>query len=539
MSRTLFPMGFRGHIYIGQWMMLFFAGFKFREFTACVNILFLKGNGFCRIDGGGFSVDAKKKTQHLPGWRPSVLVLDDEWTTLEVIKSSLVNQFAVEIASRADHAVSLMEARHFDVVLTDVRMPDCDGLSLVKDLKSRFPETQYILMTAFSDIEDTISAIRLGVADYLRKPFTMGEVQHALNRCLERRRLRREVASLRAGKGITLSDILARDQVMARLRDLAETVAPTDVTVLISGETGTGKSVLAKAIHNTSPRCDRPFTEINCAAIPEPLIESELFGHEKGAFTGAVARKIGRVEAAEGGTLLLDEVGEMSLDMQAKLLRFLQEFTFERVGGTKKLSADVRVIAATNRNLRQAVQEGRFREDLYYRLHVIELYLPPLRDRRSDISTLAETFMQRFGIKYDKQVRGLSAFARKQMMEYHWPGNVREMEHSLERAVILCQGSVVEKLDLSHHGTAEADPAAPQDSPGPAMTEMATTQAVDVDLTEYIDSCEKSYLESLLDRYAGRIGQVAKAAGVNPKTLYLKMNRHGLRKEDYRQGRSR
>ena len=380
-------------------------------------------------------MDAKKKTQHAPGWRPSVLVLDDEWTTLEVIKSSLVNQFAVEIASRADQAVSMMETRHFDVVLSDVRMPDRDGLSLVRELKSRFPETQYILMTAFSDIEDTISAIRLGVADYLRKPFTMGEVQHALNRCLEQRRLRREVASLRAGKGMTLADILAQDQAMARLRSLAETVAPTDVTVLISGETGTGKSMLAKAIHNTSPRCDRPFTEINCAAIPESLIESELFGHEKGAFTGAVARKIGRVEAAEGGTLLLDEVGEMSLDMQAKLLRFLQEFTFERVGGTKKLSADVRVVAATNRNLHQAVHEGRFREDLYYRLHVIELHLPPLRERRSDIATLAETFIQRFSIKYDKQVRGLSAFARKQMMEYHWPGNVREMEHALERAV--------------------------------------------------------------------------------------------------------
>ena len=338
---------------------------------------------------------------------------------------------------------------------------------------------------------------------------------------------------------MTLADILAQDQAMARLRSLAETVAPTDVTVLISGETGTGKSMLAKAIHNTSPRCDRPFTEINCAAIPESLIESELFGHEKGAFTGAVARKIGRVEAAEGGTLLLDEVGEMSLDMQAKLLRFLQEFTFERVGGTKKLSADVRVVAATNRNLHQAVHEGRFREDLYYRLHVIELHLPPLRERRSDIATLAETFIQRFSIKYDKQVRGLSAFARKQMMEYHWPGNVREMEHALERAVILCQGSVVEKLDLAHHGPAEAGPAAPLESLVPARPEMVSAPVDDLDLTDYMDTCEKGYLEILLDRYKGRIGLVAKAAGINPKTLYLKMNRHGLRKEDYRQRGSR
>lgn len=466
--------------------------------------------------------------------KPSVLVLDDEWTTLEVIKSSLANQFTVETASRAVQAVSLMESKHFDVVLTDVRMPDRDGLSLVKEMKASFPDTLYILMTAFSDIEDTISAIRLGVADYLRKPFTMGEVQHALHRCLEQRRLRREVASLRAGKGITLSDLLAHDPAMLRLRNLAETVAPTDVTVLISGETGTGKSMLAKAIHNSSPRSEYPFTEINCAAIPETLIESELFGHEKGSFTGAVARKIGRVEAAEGGTLMLDEVGEMSLDMQAKLLRFLQEFTFERVGGTKKLTANVRVVAATNMNLHQAVKDGRFREDLYYRLHVIQMHLPPLRERRSEIPALTETFLQRFTAKYDKDLHGLSAMARKQMMDYNWPGNVRELEHALERAVILCRGSVVGKLDLAPHEQATASVA------GAPIRDVSTQQIilpgndVEIDLTDYIESCEKSYLEDLLMRHNGRLGKVAKAAGINPKTLYLKMNRHSLRKEDYR-----
>ena len=272
-----------------------------------------------------------------PSWRPKVLVLDDEWSTLERIKGSLSDQFDVLVASRAEEALSLAENQQLDVVITDVRMPDMDGLSLVSELKSRFPDTQYILMTAFSDIEDTISAIRLGVADYLRKPFTISEVRHALNRCLWQQRLRREVASLRSGDHQFLSAIIARDERMREVCRLAETVAATDATVLVSGETGTGKGLLARAMHNSSPRADRPYVEINCAAIPETLIESELFGHEKGSFTGAVARKLGRVEAAAGGTLLLDEVGEMPLDMQAKLLRFLQSFHFERVGGNKRL----------------------------------------------------------------------------------------------------------------------------------------------------------------------------------------------------------
>jgi len=468
-------------------------------------------------------------------WRPKVLVLDDEWSTLEHIKGSLADQFEVRVASRAEDALAMVDNQQFDVVITDVRMPDMDGLSLVSELKSRFPETQYILMTAFSDIEDTISAIRLGVADYLRKPFTISEVRHALNRCLWQQHLRREVASLRAGDHHLLSTIIARDEGMREVCHLAETVAATDATVLISGETGTGKGLLARAMHNTSPRADRPFVEINCAAIPASLIESELFGHERGSFTGAVARKLGRVEAAAGGTLLLDEIGEMPLEMQSKMLRFLQSFHFERVGGNKRLHADVRVLAATNRDLRQSVREGSFRLDLFYRLNVVHLVLPALRERRQDIPLLADSFLNRFTIKYGRKATGFSPQAYLQMVGHSWPGNVRELEHAVERAVILSRGQRIERLDL------DTTPLTGQPaSPLPQQPDMASIMPVlfmGQNLNDYLAGCERQYLEALLKKHQGHIGETAAAAGVNPKTLYLKMGRHGLSKDDFRRAR--
>lgn len=468
--------------------------------------------------------------------RPRVLVVDDEWSLLERIKGALRDQYHVEAISQADKAAELMERKPFDVVFTDLRLPGHNGLSLVEGLQARFPETQYVLMTAFSDIEDAISAMRLGVADYLRKPFTMGEVRLALERCLERRRLKREVASLKAGGGSTFGDIVSASPTMNEVRRLADTVAPTDVTVLISGETGTGKGLMAKALHNSSSRRDRPFVEINCAAIPTNLIESELFGHERGSFTGAVSRKIGRVEMAEGGTLLLDEVGEMPLDMQAKLLRFLQSFAFERVGGTKELHADVRVVAATNRDLEEEVKAGHFREDLFYRLHVIQLHLPPLRDRREDILVLARHFLQRFNIKYGKNIGDFTPRVETLLTSHDWPGNVRELEHTIERALILCQGEVISQLS-----TVPVPGASGQrlrdDQPAPLATEAEPPpDCADLELADYLNQCERRYLTHHLRQCKGRVGQTAKMAGLNPKTLYLKMNRHGLTKEDFRPG---
>ncbi len=473
--------------------------------------------------------NAERSKAAAGAWRPSVLVVDDEWSTLEPMAQALADGYRVQVASRPQEAMQAMSRRNFDVLITDLRMPGTDGLTLISQLKERYPETQYILMTAFSDIEVAVSAIRLGVADYLRKPFTMAEVRHALERCLERQNLRREVASLRAGQFPTLEGIIAHDQCMKEVCRLAETVAGTDVTLLLSGETGTGKGLLARAIHNHSPRRQKPFVEINCAAIPANLIESEMFGHERGAFTGAVARKIGRVEAASQGTLLLDEVGDMPLDMQAKMLHFLQEFTFERVGGTRQLSADVRVIAASNRDLGQAVRQGLFREDLFYRLHVIQLNLPALRERRQDILPLAEYFLERFAAKYNKPVAGFTSWAQGQMLSHPWPGNVREMENAIERAVILCRGSRVDRLELAPVASSPSAPALRQPS-APAAPRPSQS------LADYLAQCEKLYLESQLRSYRGRVNQTARAAGVNPKTLYLKMNRHGLRKDEFRRG---
>jgi DNA-binding NtrC family response regulator len=462
-------------------------------------------------------------------WRPRVLVLDDEWSTLERIKASLADEFEVTSLSRAEEAIKLMAKKPFDVVLTDVRMPDMNGLSLVTELKERWPKTQYILMTAFSDIEDTISALRLGVADYLRKPFTDGEVRHALHRCLEHQRLKNEVASLRTGRLQGLANVITQDRRMRELCQLAETVAPVDVIVLISGETGTGKGLLARTIHRLSRRRERPFVKIDCASVPATLIESELFGHERGSFTGAVARKLGRVEVAEGGTLLLDEVGDMPTDMQAKLLRFLQSFNFERVGGTKRLHADVRVIASTNRDLWNAVLEGRFRQDLFYRLHVIHLHLPPLRQRPADIPLLAEHFRQHFAAKYQKEVHGFSSQAAAQMLAHSWPGNVRELEHAVERAVVLCRRPLIEKLEL-----ALSTSSGPSEPPAGPDAFPAAAESSPQDLAGFISSREKDYLASLLRKYRGRIGDTARAAGINPKTLYLKMERHGLKRQDFR-----
>jgi DNA-binding NtrC family response regulator len=470
------------------------------------------------------------------GWRPRVLVLDDEWSTLEHLKTALKDDYEVSAASRPQEALALIERGAFDVVLTDLRMPDMDGLSLVKRLKQRFPETQYILMTAFHDMDAAVNAIRLGVADYLRKPFTKGEVRFALSRCLEERRLRREVARLQWGPGLGLMDIIAQSQSMRQVIDMARTVAATDATVLIAGETGVGKGVLARALHNASSRRDHPFVEINCATIPAPLIESELFGHERGSFTGAHARKIGRVETAHQGTLFLDEIGEMPLDMQAKLLTFLQEFSFERVGGTQRLKAEVRLVAASNRDLRQAVEEGNFRRDLFYRLHVIHLDLPALRARREDIPLLAQHFLRRFGQKYGKQLAGFSPAAQNQMLTHTWPGNVREMENAIERAVILSRGGRVERLDLSDSPTSRRPPA---EAPTAAAAFTGPAPPEDLDptglpLSAYLAACEERYLRTLLSNHQGSLQQTARAAQVNAKTLYLKMTRHGLDKHAFR-----
>jgi len=466
-----------------------------------------------------------------PTKKPAVLVLAQDQPTLDSIHHGIGKVYDLAVISRYVEVRESLRDRAVDLVLVEVRLMGTDLPELISETRTRWPNLPIILLAGLSEVEYALDAISLGATDYLRKPFTIGELRHITGRSLERQRLLREMESLRSGPPRTLAGIIAQDEVMKEVCRLAETVAGTDVTVLLSGETGTGKGLFARAIHNSSPRREGPYVEINCAAIPATLIESELFGHERGAFTGAVARKIGRVEAAAKGTLLLDEVGEMPLDMQAKMLRFLQEFTFERVGGNEKLSADVRIIAASNRDLGQAVRQGLFREDLFYRLHVIELRVPSLRERREDILPLAEYFREMFSAKYDKPVLGFSPAATGQMLNHAWPGNVREMEHAVERAVILCPGDVIDRLDLA------TDSSPNQSLPAPVQAPLrAPGLNLDRSLADHMAMCERDYLDAQLKRSNGRVSRTAQAAGLNPKTLYLKMMRHGLRKEDFRRG---
>ena len=463
-----------------------------------------------------------------PSRRPTLLALDEDWAILEHIHQGLRNDYDLSLIERAEEIKPALEDKRYDVVLTSSRVAGYELADLITLVKAIQPNIHYVLMSNFSDVETTLAALSQGVADYVRKPFNIGELRHVLARSLERSSLHQELEGLKTGPPGTLEGIIAQDTRMREVCRLAETVAATDATVLLSGETGTGKGLVSRAIHTSSPRREGPFVEINCAAIPATLIESELFGHERGSFTGAVARKIGRVEAASKGTLLLDEVGEMPLDMQAKMLRFLQEFTFERVGGNRKLRADVRVIAASNRDLGQAVKEGSFREDLFYRLHVIELRVPPLRERREDILPLADYFRERFAAKYDKPVLGFSNAAAGQMMSHPWPGNVREMEHAVERAVILATAETIERLELATGSLLHQATPAALGGAAPAGPDLEQP------LASYVAACERGYLEAQLERCQGRVNRTARASGVNPKTLYLKMNRHGLAKENFR-----
>ncbi|MCF8041050.1 MAG: sigma-54 dependent transcriptional regulator [Desulfarculaceae bacterium] len=466
-----------------------------------------------------------------PARRPSVLVLAQDQPTLDSIHHGLKKAYDLAVISHVQQLRESLSHQAIDLLMVEVRLAGTDLPKLISETRTRLPHLPITLLAGLSEVEYALDAISLGATNYLRKPFTIGELRHITNRSLERQRLLREMETLRSGPPRTLAGIIAQDEVMKEVCRLAETVAGTDVTVLLSGETGTGKGLFAKAIHNSSPRREGPYVEINCAAIPATLIESELFGHERGAFTGAVARKIGRVEAAAKGTLLLDEVGEMPLDMQAKMLRFLQEFTFERVGGNEKLSADVRIIAASNRDLGQAVRQGLFREDLFYRLHVIELRVPSLRERREDILPLAEYFREMFSAKYDKPVLGFSPSATGQMLNHAWPGNVREMEHAVERAVILCPGDFIDRLELATESSPNQSPLAPVQAPlvSPELN-------LDRSLADHMAMCERDYLDAQLKRSQGRVSRTAQASGLNPKTLYLKMIRHGLRKEDFRRG---
>src|SRR5437762_2445152 len=380
-----------------------------------------------------------------------ILIADDH----DALRRGLVRGMTdaghdVEEASNGNAAIERLHESYFDVVLSDLKMGGSDGLDVLRTTRALHPTTAVILMTAFGTVNTAVEAMKSGAFDYVQKPFEIEEMEVKIEKALEMRRMKNELDYLRG----TQQDIYEFDKIvgsspaLARVLDIVKKVAKSNTTVLIRGETGTGKELIAGAIHHNSLRASRNFVRVNCAALQENLLESELFGHEKGAFTGADKQRIGRFEQADGGSLFLDEVGDMSPNTQAKILRVLQEHEFERLGGTRTLRVDVRVITATNRNLASMVAAGLFREDLYYRLNVVSIDMPPLRERKDDIEQLAKFFLRRFAGELKKRIDGLSPDALKLLMRYNWPGNIRELENSIERAVLLAEGPMVNSSDL-------------------------------------------------------------------------------------------
>jgi two-component system response regulator PilR (NtrC family) len=449
-----------------------------------------------------------------------ILVVDDEPSMREMLGIMLRKEgFEVLLAESRAMAAAVLSQGPVAMVITDVKLPDGDGIEILRHVKAASAETVVIVMTAFGSTQTAVAALKMGAQDYLIKPFDIDELKIVVRSALHKQRLEEEnlflKAELREQRG--LERIVGRSPSMQAVFDLIRAVAPTSSTVLVNGESGTGKELVAKAIHVLSPRRDAAFVSINCAALPETLLESELFGHMKGAFTDAHLTKKGLFETAHRGTLMLDEVGEMPVSMQVKLLRVLQEKRVRRVGATEEVEVDVRVIAATNRPLDALVREKRFREDLFYRLNVIPIVVPPLRDRREDIPLLAEHFLRIFAREMGKNVTSFAPAALEKLAAYRWPGNVRELENAVERAVALEATDVVRVEQLSESVTRAVEPS----DEGPHLTDG-------FDLDAYLMSVEADLLKKALDRSAGDRAMAARLLGISPRSLRYLLGKHQM-----------
>jgi len=380
----------------------------------------------------------------------SVLIVDDEVGTRESLKMILKKDYAVFLAKDAEEAMLQSREHSPDVILLDIILPDLDGLKLLEKIKQKEPDAIVIMITATKTVKTAVEAMKLGAYDYVTKPFDVDELRLIVSRALSTQALEKEVRYLRKeiDKSFVFENIIGKSKAMKEIFGIVRQIADTKSTILVMGESGTGKELISRAIHYNSNRKNYPFVTINCAAIPETLIESELFGHEKGAFTNAIEKKLGRCEAAQQGTLFLDEIGELSLATQAKILRFLEEKEFNRVGGSKTIKVDVRLITATNKDLNQLIKKGAFREDLYYRINVVPIIVPPLRERREDIPSLLDHFIKKYNEEGNKRVQGVSKEALALMMNYEWPGNVRELENSIERVIALTSNEYIQPDEL-------------------------------------------------------------------------------------------
>jgi DNA-binding NtrC family response regulator len=446
---------------------------------------------------------------------PTVLIVDDESLLRWSLRERLTQEgYKVLEAGTASGALS-QAGEGVDLMLLDFKLPDGDGLGVLRQVKEQAPETLVILMTAFSTVENAVEAMKLGAYHYVNKPFNLDEVALLVEKALETSRLRREVRTLRTSQrhDYSMDAIIGESPAMAAAKGLMARVAASPAsTVLLTGETGTGKDLAAKVIHYNSNRASGPFVNITCSALPEQLLESELFGHERGAFTDARQQKRGLFETADGGTIFLDEIGEMTPGLQAKLLRFLEEKTFKRVGGLTDVRVDVRVVAATNRDLEKEVKAGKFREDLFYRLQVMPIVLPPLRERRSDVLRLAHFYIDLFNREFRKKIRGLSPAAAALLEQYPWPGNVRELRNAIERAMLLADRSVLEPQDFSLTRTV---------SPAEFSLPPEGVKLEDV---------ERQLVVQALERAAGNQTQAAQLLGINRDQVRYRIEKFGLSK---------
>jgi DNA-binding NtrC family response regulator len=458
-----------------------------------------------------------------------ILVVDDEPDMVENCTRILRRAgYRVLATTDSERALSLVEAEHPDVLLTDLKMPGIDGMELMRRAHELDPALPVIMITAFGSIESAVAAIKAGAFDYLPKNFSVDELTVDVERALRQRALGVENRNLRAqlAAALGLENVIGRSPAMAQVFELVKKAARSEANILVLGESGTGKELIARAIHANSPRAPHAFIPVDCASLPENLLESELFGHEKGSFTGAVRAKQGLMEVADGGTLFLDEIGELPLGLQSKLLRALQERQIRRVGGTALVDVDVRVVSATNRDIRDAIVKGTFREELYYRVNVIEIRLPPLRERAGDIPLLVQAFLRRYG---QGRVQACDAEAMAALEAYRWPGNVRELQNVIERACALAEGTAITREDLPEHVHAGGRVAAG----GAAMPADVRLEATALPLKEakeqWMGVLEASYLRQLLERHQGNISAAAKAAGIDRKTFHRLVTKHGVR----------
>jgi len=441
----------------------------------------------------------------------NILVVDDEVAMRESLRDWLLEDgYEVGLAEDGIHAISIAKEKQWDIILLDLKMPGMDGVETLKKLNKITPDSAVILMTAYATIENAVLAMKEGAFDYLVKPFDPNEINILITRIIEHKELVLENILLRKQleEKSQYGEIIGISDAMQNVFDLVSRVAKTDSTVLITGESGTGKELIAQAIHGNSSRCFKPFIAVNCGALPESLLESELFGYEKGAFTGALHTKKGRFEMAHKGTLFLDEIGDISLKTQVDFLRVLQEKEFRRVGGDKLLKVDVRILAATNRDLEKAIKESKFREDLFYRLNVIAIHMPPLRERIEDIPLLAKAFVKKYCFEMNRKIAKVSPSAEKLLIDYKWPGNVRELENVIERALVIGKGTNIAADDLP----------------------FSSKDLFPGNIPKSLKMMEKMHIETILVENNWNISKTARMLDIDRQTLYNKLEKYKIRK---------